>query len=119
MFLKYFSLSIINLFVGICIGLLISYLKNKRISKINQSSDFFINNEIKLHNYKNILTYHFSHTAELLSKISEEYKNLYKHMSESSKDLLFNDNENNESLFKNSIHKDSLIKMPRDYSDDS
>ncbi|WDI78329.1 YhcB family protein [Candidatus Purcelliella pentastirinorum] len=119
MFLKYCFISIINLFVGICMGLFISYLKNKKTLKINHSSDFFINNEIKLNNYKNILTYHFSHAAELLSNISEEYKNLYKHMSQSSNDLLFNDNKNNESLFKNSMHKDTWVKTPRDYSDDS
>lgn len=119
MYLKYCLISLINFFSGIFIGFLINYFRNKKILKSSKFSNSFLDSQTELLNYSKSLKYHFLCTSKLLDNISKEYKNLHQYMSKNTDKLLLHSKDNNDLSLKNPINRDSLIKIPRDYSDDS
>lgn len=115
---------IFNLLIGVGIGIMIMYYKDRNLLK-NQKNLYneLQNNKTQLNEYQKRLNNHFSDNIELLNKIAENYRNLYQNMIKNASFFLPNTHtkDNTCSFYIKNEHKtnDECLPMevPRDYSE--
>lgn len=115
----------INLLIGIIIGMIVMYYKNRNLLHHQKTiHNELQNNKIKLHKYQQELNNHFTHNIELLDKMADNYRQLYHNIKKSANFFLPNihiqDNlyTTVHSSFKKNVENEQLpIEAPRDYSD--
>ncbi|URJ25139.1 YhcB family protein [Candidatus Blochmannia ocreatus (nom. nud.)] len=114
-------LALINLVIGIFIGITIMYYKTKYLLN-NQKNlrNELQNNKTQLNAYKKELSQHFFNTIDLLNKIAENYRSLYDNVKKSANFFLPNAhmlNNIEEFSTQNIKHEKLPIETPLDYSD--
>lgn len=115
----------ISSIIGIIIGASAMYYKARYLlhdqkNLYNELQD----NKIKLNEYQKELSNHFIHTIELLNKMADDYRHLYRNVKKSANFFLTNthiqENIHAFNATKTTIKNEPLpIKAPLDYSNDT
>lgn len=113
---------IIILIIGIVIGVILASIFNPKLRRHNALKKELDTTKQQLVNQKQMLVKHFSHSAELLDKMANDFRHLYQHMAENSTSLL-NDVEFNKSGYTltnfdkhdDRIENSKLKEQPKDY----
>lgn len=113
---------IIILIIGVVIGVILASIFNPKLRRHNALKKELDATKQQLVNQKKMLVKHFSHSAELLDKMANDFRHLYQHMAENSTSLL-TDVEFNEPRYavtdfdKNDDRMENLKlkEQPKDY----
>ncbi|AKJ43259.1 Z-ring associated protein ZapG [Pragia fontium] len=79
---------IVGLVVGLVIGALAMRFGNRKLRQQTALQQELNKNKAELEAYRQELVSHFSHSAELLEKMAQDYRQFQKHMIKSSTTLL-------------------------------
>ncbi|MGL9769614.1 MAG: Z-ring associated protein ZapG [Sodalis sp. (in: enterobacteria)] len=79
---------LIGLVVGIIIGVVAMRFGNRKLYQQQKFQHELKKSKAELNEYREKLINHFAHSAELLDKMADDYRQLYKHMAKSSNSLL-------------------------------
>lgn len=79
---------IIGLVIGFIIGLIATSLFSGKIRQYNRLKKELETTKQELASQKQIIVKHFSHSAEILDNMANDFRRLYKHMAENSSHLL-------------------------------
>lgn len=104
--------------VGLFVGVLFTRFTSRNVQKQLQLETDLKEIQAKADAQKQQLEQHFSESALLLATLAENYKDLYRHLAESSAHFL--SEEKQTELFKIAAQSSSEAKdQPRDYSEGS
>lgn len=113
---------LISLLIGIVIGALAMRLGNRKLRQQKNVHQQLEKNKAELENYRQELAAHFAHSAQLLDKMAEDYRQLYQHMAQTSHhlipeaDLQLNPFEYKSKEPSINLDDESLKQPPLDYS---
>lgn len=79
---------IVGLVVGLIVGALAMRFGNRKLRQQDALQQELNKNKAELEAYRQELVSHFSHSAELLEKMAQDYRQFQKHMIKSSTTLL-------------------------------
>lgn len=111
---------LIGLLTGLIIGALAMRFGNKKFREQRQTQYELDKTKSELDDYREELTTHFAHSAELLDKMADDYRQLYKHMAKGSQSFLSGIPEGKQpfSLQLTEAGNDQAqVHIPRDYSE--
>ncbi|SQI43263.1 Putative cytochrome d ubiquinol oxidase subunit 3 [Leminorella richardii] len=116
---------IIGLVAGLIIGALAMRFGNRKLRQQTALQQELDKSKAELETYRQELVNHFSHSAELLEKMAQDYRQFHKHMVKSSSTLLPDMATSNPFSYLNfkpeaSGHEDTRSDTdhpPRDYSE--
>lgn len=115
--------ALIGLVVGFIIGALVVRYGNPKLRQQKTAQAELDKKSTELEEYRKELVGHFARSAELLDNMARDYRQLYKHMAQSSSELMpdmpAQDNPFNYRLTESEADNDQApVKMPpRDYSE--
>lgn len=114
--------ALIGLVVGIIIGAVAMRFGNKKLREQRSLQYELEKSKAELADYREELTNHFAHSAELLDNMARDYRQLYQHMAKGSNDLLPDlPGEKNPfayQLTESEADNDQVpVQMPCDYPD--
>lgn len=114
--------ALIGLVVGIAIGAIAVRFGSSKLRQQQTLQNELEKSKSELEEYRQELVGHFAHSAELLDKMANDYRQLYQHMAKSSSsllpDMLQQDNPFRYRLTESEADNDQApIEMPRDYSE--
>lgn len=79
---------LIGLIIGIIIGAVVMRFGNKKLRDQRNMQYELEKSRAELADYRDELTSHFAHSAELLDDMARDYRRLYQHMAKGSSELL-------------------------------
>lgn len=114
--------ALIGLVVGIIIGAVAMRFGNRKLREQRSLQYELEKSKAELADYREELTNHFAHSAELLDNMARDYRQLYQHMAKSSNNLLpdlpMQENPFRYRLTEAEADNDQTpVEMPRDYSE--
>jgi len=110
--------ALIGLVVGIIIGAVAMRFGNKKLREQRSLQYELEKSKAELADYREELTNHFAHSAELLDNMARDYRQLYQHMAKGSNDLPGEKNPFAYQLTESEADNDQVpVQMPRDYPD--
>ncbi|WP_294610475.1 DUF1043 family protein [uncultured Gilliamella sp.] len=112
---------IIGLATGFVIGLIFMSIISPNARKYTKAKKELEQTKNELNRLKEMITKHFSHSAEILDNMAKDFRSLYQHMAENSSQFIVNEDVPNLNLEANSDsninNKLTFDKQPKDYSD--
>ncbi|MGV3345798.1 Z-ring associated protein ZapG [Enterobacteriaceae bacterium LUAb1] len=114
--------ALIGLIVGIIIGAVAMRFGNNKLRQQKTMQYELEKTKAELTEYREELTSHFAHSAELLDNMAHDYRQLYQHMAKGSSSLLPNlpgtKNPFTWQLTDAEADNDQMpVEIPRDYSE--
>ncbi|KAB7691680.1 MULTISPECIES: Z-ring associated protein ZapG [Plesiomonas] len=107
--------------LGLAAGFVLARLTQTDLRKQKKMQSELEKNKYELEQYRQELTDHFAHSAELLDNMANDYRKLYQHMAKTSNQLL-PEQPKQDNPFRYRLteadNDQAPISMPRDYSDE-
>ncbi|OCG59311.1 hypothetical protein A9G41_05160 [Gilliamella sp. Nev5-1] len=114
---------IIGLVIGFIIGFIFVNVISPKARKYTKVKHELEQAKDELIAQKQMIAKHFSHSAEILDSMANDFRRLYQHMAESSGQFIDSDNVSSLDFDSSSNPHETkeitLDKQPRDYSDNS
>lgn len=115
---------LIGLIIGVIVGVVITRFGSRKLRDQHALQYELEKTKDELKELKQELNGHFVRSAELLENMSQNYQELYQHMSNTTKELLPEQaSQNNPFIWQQSIKnaesENGVAEMPRDYSEKS
>ncbi|MGL5728482.1 MAG: Z-ring associated protein ZapG [Plesiomonas sp.] len=106
--------------LGLALGMILARFTQKDLRKQKKIQTELEKNKYELEQYRQELTDHFAHSAELLDNMANDYRKLYQHMAKTSNQLL-PEMPKQDNPFRYRLteadNDQAPIDMPRDYPD--